>query len=38
MLGTGGAGLSFHHPIMIADRIMMLNHLSWGPVIFGTGP
>lgn len=37
-LATGVAGLSFHHPLMLADRIMMLNHLSKGRVIFGTGP
>ena len=37
-LATGVAGLSFHHPLMLADRIMMLNHLTRGRVIFGTGP
>ncbi len=37
-LGTGVAGLPFHHPLMLADRIMLLNHLSRGRVIFGTGP
>lgn len=37
-LGTGVAGLSFQHPLMLADRIMLLNHLSKGRVIFGTGP
>jgi limonene 1,2-monooxygenase len=37
-LGTGVAGLPFHHPLMLADRIMMLSHLSRGRVIFGTGP
>ncbi len=32
------AGLPFHHPLMLADRMMLLNHLSRGRVIFGTGP
>ena len=37
-LATGVAGLPFHHPLMLADRIMLLNHLSKGRVILGTGP
>ncbi len=37
-LATGVAALSFQHPLMLADRIMMLNHLSRGRVILGTGP
>lgn len=37
-LGTGVSGLPFHHPFMLADRIVMLDHLSKGRVIFGTGP
>ncbi len=37
-LGTGVAGLPFHHPLMLADRIVMLDHLSKGRVILGTGP
>jgi limonene 1,2-monooxygenase len=37
-LATGVAGLPFHHPVMLADRIMLLNHLSRGRVILGTGP
>ena len=37
-LATGVAGLPFHHPVMLADRILLLNHLSRGRVIFGTGP
>lgn len=37
-LATGVAGLPFHHPLMLADRILLLNHLSKGRVILGTGP
>lgn len=37
-LGTGVAGLPFHHPVMLADRIGLLNHLSRGRVMLGTGP
>lgn len=37
-LATGVAGLSFQHPLMLADRIVLLDHLSRGRVIFGTGP
>jgi limonene 1,2-monooxygenase len=37
-LATGVAGLPFHHPLMLADRIMLLDHLSRGRVILGTGP
>jgi limonene 1,2-monooxygenase len=37
-LATGVAGLPFHHPLMLADRVMLLNHLSRGRVILGTGP
>jgi limonene 1,2-monooxygenase len=37
-LATGVAGLPFHHPVMLADRILLLNHLSRGRVILGTGP
>jgi len=37
-LGIGVAGLPFQHPLMLADRVVMLNHLSKGRVILGTGP
>ncbi len=37
-LATGVAALPFRHPLMQADMIMMLNHLSRGRVILGTGP
>jgi limonene 1,2-monooxygenase len=37
-LGTGVVSLPYHHPWMVADRMVMLDHLTRGRVIFGTGP
>lgn len=37
-LGTGVTSLPYHHPWLVADRIMLLDHLTRGRVIFGTGP
>ncbi len=37
-LATGVAGLPFQHPLMLADRIVLLDHLSRGRVVLGTGP
>lgn len=37
-LGTGVLSLSYHNPLWAADRIMMLDHISRGRVIFGVGP
>ncbi len=37
-LGTGVSSLPYHHPLMLADRIMMLDHLTRGRVMFGVGP
>ena len=37
-LGTGVVSLPYHHPLMVADRMVMLDHLTRGRVIFGTGP
>jgi limonene 1,2-monooxygenase len=37
-LATGVAGLPFQHPLVLADRIVLLDHLSRGRVILGTGP
>lgn len=37
-LGTGVVSLPYHHPLMVADRITMLDHLTRGRVIFGVGP
>ena len=37
-LGTGVISLPYHHPLMVADRIAMLDHLTRGRVMFGVGP
>lgn len=37
-LGTGVSSLSFHHPLILADRIMQLDHMTRGRVAFGVGP
>ena len=37
-LGTGVSSLAYHHPLMLAERINMLDHLSRGRVMFGVGP
>ncbi|MGB1526531.1 MAG: LLM class flavin-dependent oxidoreductase, partial [Miltoncostaeaceae bacterium] len=37
-LGTGAVSLTYHHPLMLADRIVLLDHLTRGRVNFGVGP
>src|SRR5882724_9621142 len=37
-LGTGVVSLPYHHPLMVADRWVLLDHLTRGRVIFGAGP
>jgi len=37
-LGTGVSSLSYHHPYILADRIMQLDHLTMGRVMMGAGP
>jgi limonene 1,2-monooxygenase len=37
-LGTGVVSLPYHHPWMVADRMVLLDHLTRGRVLFGTGP
>ncbi|KKB97381.1 LLM class flavin-dependent oxidoreductase [Mycolicibacter arupensis] len=37
-LGTGVVSLPYHHPLMVADRWVMLDHLTRGRVMFGAGP
>jgi limonene 1,2-monooxygenase len=37
-LGTGVISLPYHHPLMIADRMIQLDHLTKGRVMFGVGP
>jgi limonene 1,2-monooxygenase len=38
MLGTGVTSLPYHHPFIVAERMVMLDHLTRGRVILGTGP
>ncbi len=38
MLGTGVVSLPYHHPFHVAQRIVQLDHMTRGRVIFGTGP
>ena len=37
-LGTGVSSLPYHHPLMLADRIVLLDHLTKGRTMFGVGP
>ncbi|MFI5044448.1 MAG: LLM class flavin-dependent oxidoreductase [Acidimicrobiales bacterium] len=36
--GTGVVSLPYHHPLMTAQRIVLLDHLTRGRVKFGVGP
>ena len=36
--GTGVSSLSYHHPLVLADRMCQLDHQSLGRVMFGVGP
>jgi limonene 1,2-monooxygenase len=37
-LGTGVTSLPYHHPYMVANRMVLLDHLTHGRVILGVGP
>ncbi len=37
-LGTGVVSLPYHHPLMVANRIIQLDHQTRGRVMFGIGP
>jgi limonene 1,2-monooxygenase len=37
-LGTGVVSLPYHHPLMVADRILQLDHQTHGRVMLGVGP
>ena len=37
-LGTGVVSLPYHHPLMVANRMVLLDHLTRGRVMFGVGP
>src|SRR3954467_2422235 len=36
-LGTGVSTLSYHHPLTLLDRIIQLDHMTRGRLIFGVG-
>ncbi len=36
--GTGVVSLPYHHPMMVADRIVQLDHMTRGRIMFGAGP
>ena len=38
MLGTGVTSLPYHHPFMVAERMVLLDHLTRGRVMLGVGP
>jgi len=38
MLGTGVVSLPYHHPLMVAKRMVLLDHLTRGRVMLGVGP
>ncbi|MGE0684545.1 MAG: LLM class flavin-dependent oxidoreductase, partial [Candidatus Binatia bacterium] len=37
-LGTGVISIPYHHPFNVAQRIVQLDHLSYGRAILGVGP
>ena len=37
-LGTGVVSLPYHHPLMVANRMVQLDHMSRGRALFGVGP
>ena len=38
MLGTGVVSLPYHNPYMVANRMVLLDHMSRGRAILGVGP
>ena len=37
-LSSGVISLPYHHPLMLADRMVLLDHLTRGRVMLGVGP
>jgi limonene 1,2-monooxygenase len=37
-LGTGVLSLPYHHPLIVADRMVLLDHLTRGRAMLGVGP
>ena len=38
MLGTGVISLPYHHPLMVANRMVLLDHITHGRAMLGVGP
>src|SRR6202050_2252685 len=36
--GTGVVSLPYHHPLNVANRIIQLDHMTMGRIMFGAGP
>lgn len=37
-LGTGVSSLPYHHPLLLTDRMVLLDHLTRGRIMLGVGP
>ncbi len=37
-LGPGVVSLPYHHPFIVADRLVQFDHMSMGRALFGVGP
>ena len=37
-LGTGVVSMPYHNPLMVVNRILQLDHMTMGRVMFGMGP
>ncbi len=37
-LGTGVVSLPYHHPLMVANRMVLLDHITRGRAMLGVGP
>ena len=37
-LGTGVVSMPYHNPLMVANRILQLDHMTMGRTMFGIGP
>jgi limonene 1,2-monooxygenase len=37
-LGTGVSSLPYHHPLLLTDRMVLLDHLARGRIMMGVGP
>ncbi len=37
-LGTGVTSLPYHHPLMVADKMLQLDHMTEGRAMLGVGP